>query len=103
MASGERTLGARGPARPATSPPPPPSNRTTPPVRRTGIPRYVGGMPFARLATATTPTSHIGLGLAAVGRPGYINLGRDEDLGEDRSVETLRARTHELLDAAYFQ
>ncbi|WP_405932861.1 aldo/keto reductase [Streptomyces sp. NBC_00827] len=60
-------------------------------------------MPFARLATATTPTCHIGLGLAAVGRPGYINLGRDHDLGENRSVETLRARTHELLDAAYFQ
>ncbi|CAM5331876.1 aldo/keto reductase [Streptomyces coeruleorubidus] len=60
-------------------------------------------MPFARLATATTPTCHIGLGLAAVGRPGYINLGRDEDLGEDRSVETLRNRTHELLDAAYAQ
>ncbi|MFE2963283.1 aldo/keto reductase [Streptomyces sp. NPDC059340] len=60
-------------------------------------------MPFARLATATTPTCHIGLGLAAVGRPGYINLGRDHDLGENRSVETLRARTHELLDAAYAQ
>ncbi|MER7485389.1 aldo/keto reductase [Streptomyces sp. NPDC126497] len=60
-------------------------------------------MPFARLATATTPTCHIGLGLAAVGRPGYINLGRDDDLGEDRGVETLRARTHELLDAAYAQ
>ncbi|MGW1212119.1 aldo/keto reductase [Streptomyces sp. NPDC002499] len=60
-------------------------------------------MPFARLATATTPTCHIGLGLAAVGRPGYINLGREEDLGENRSVETLRTRTHELLDAAYAQ
>ncbi|GAA1415745.1 aldo/keto reductase [Streptomyces thermospinosisporus] len=60
-------------------------------------------MPFARLATATTPTCHIGLGLAAVGRPGYINLGRDRDLGEERSVEALRARTHELLDAAYAQ
>ncbi|MPY61126.1 aldo/keto reductase [Streptomyces spongiae] len=60
-------------------------------------------MPFARLATATTPTCHIGLGLAAVGRPGYINLGRDNDLGEDRSAETLRARSHELLDAAYAQ
>ncbi|MEU5363695.1 aldo/keto reductase [Streptomyces sp. NPDC005925] len=60
-------------------------------------------MPFARLATATTPTCHIGLGLAAVGRPGYINLGRDEDLGEDRGVEALSIRTHELLDAAYAQ
>ncbi|MFE7033362.1 aldo/keto reductase [Streptomyces sp. NPDC057621] len=60
-------------------------------------------MPFARLATATTPTCHIGLGLAAIGRPGYITLGRDEDLGADRSVEALRTRTHELLDAAYAQ
>ncbi|MGW2180806.1 aldo/keto reductase [Streptomyces sp. NPDC001732] len=60
-------------------------------------------MPFARLATATTPTAHIGLGLAAVGRPGYINLHRDRDLPADRSVEALRARTHELLDAAYAQ
>ncbi|MFE6488458.1 aldo/keto reductase [Streptomyces sp. NPDC057757] len=60
-------------------------------------------MPFARLATATTPTRRIGLGLAAVGRPGYINLGRDHDLGEDRGVETLRARAHELLDAAHAQ
>ncbi|MFG2028113.1 aldo/keto reductase [Streptomyces sp. NPDC048825] len=60
-------------------------------------------MPFARLATATTPTCHIGLGLAAVGRPGYINLGRDRDLPEARSVDALRDRTHELLDAAYAQ
>ncbi|EGX58528.1 oxidoreductase [Streptomyces zinciresistens K42] len=60
-------------------------------------------MPFDRLATATTPTCHIGLGLAAVGRPGYINLGREDDLGEDRGVDALRARTHELLDAAYAQ
>ncbi|MER6954563.1 MULTISPECIES: aldo/keto reductase [unclassified Streptomyces] len=60
-------------------------------------------MPFARLAAATTPTCHIGFGLAAVGRPGYINLGRDDDLGADRTVESLRTRTHELLDAAYAQ
>lgn len=60
-------------------------------------------MPFARLAHATTPTCHIGLGLAAVGRPGYINLGRDEDLGDNRSADALRTRTRELLDAAYAQ
>ncbi|MET9503017.1 aldo/keto reductase [Streptomyces sp. NPDC006622] len=60
-------------------------------------------MPFARLAAATTPTCHLGLGLAAVGRPGYINLGRDRDLGADRGVEALRTRTHQLLDAAYAQ
>ncbi|MFF2367222.1 aldo/keto reductase [Streptomyces sp. NPDC058122] len=60
-------------------------------------------MPFARLASATTPTAHLGLGLAAVGRPGYINLGREEDLPADRSVEALRERTRELLEAAYAQ
>lgn len=60
-------------------------------------------MPFARLASATTPTCHIGLGLAAVGRPGYINLGREADLPSVRSAEALRTRTHELLDAAYAQ
>ncbi|MFF6994093.1 aldo/keto reductase [Streptomyces sp. NPDC008313] len=60
-------------------------------------------MPLSRLAAATTPTAHIGLGLAAVGRPGYINLGRDDDLPAERSVEALRERTHELLDAAYAQ
>ncbi|MGW0704683.1 aldo/keto reductase [Streptomyces sp. NPDC002643] len=60
-------------------------------------------MPFTRLASATTPTCHLGLGLAAIARPGYITLDRDHDLGEDRSVETLRTRTHALLDAAYAQ
>jgi aryl-alcohol dehydrogenase-like predicted oxidoreductase len=44
--------------------------------------------------------SRIGLGLAAVGRPAYINVGRDTDLAGDRGVEELRRRSHELLDAA---
>lgn len=43
----------------------------------------------------------IGLGLAAVGRPAYITLGRADDLGEERSVESLRERSHELLDEAH--
>ncbi|MEV1046488.1 aldo/keto reductase [Streptomyces sp. NPDC049916] len=60
-------------------------------------------MPFAALAAATTPTAHIGLGLAAVGRPGYLTLHRDRDLPADRDADTLRTRTHELLDAAYAQ
>ncbi|PZT74078.1 MULTISPECIES: aldo/keto reductase [unclassified Streptomyces] len=60
-------------------------------------------MPFARLSAATTPTAHIGLGLAAVGRPGYLTPHRDRDLPGDRSPGALRDRTHELLDAAYAQ
>ncbi|MEU2717474.1 aldo/keto reductase [Streptomyces sp. NPDC007205] len=60
-------------------------------------------MPFSRLAATTTPTAHLGLGLAAVGRPGYLNLGREDDLPAERTVDVLRERTHELLDAAYAQ
>jgi aryl-alcohol dehydrogenase-like predicted oxidoreductase len=45
--------------------------------------------------------TQIGLGLAALGRPAYINLGHAEDLGPDRSVEALRAQTHAVLDHAY--
>ena len=44
--------------------------------------------------------ARLGLGLAAVGRPAYITLGRDTDLGADRSPTVLEARTHALLDAA---
>ena len=43
----------------------------------------------------------LGLGLAALGRPGYLNLGHAEDLGQDRSVATLRRRAHDVLDAAW--
>ena len=43
----------------------------------------------------------IGLGLAALGRPGYLNLGHGDDLGGDRSVDALEERTHEVLDAAH--
>lgn len=42
----------------------------------------------------------IGLGLAALGRPGYITAGHDVDL-PDRSVEGMRARAHDMLDAAW--
>jgi aryl-alcohol dehydrogenase-like predicted oxidoreductase len=43
----------------------------------------------------------IGLGLAALGRPAYINLGHADDLGADRSPDALRERTHAVLDHAY--
>ena len=45
--------------------------------------------------------ARLGLGLAALGRPGYLNLGHGAQLGGDRSVAALRARTHEVLDVAY--
>jgi aryl-alcohol dehydrogenase-like predicted oxidoreductase len=45
--------------------------------------------------------SRIGLGLAALGRPAYINLGRERDFGPDRAVADLERRCHDMLDAAY--
>jgi aryl-alcohol dehydrogenase-like predicted oxidoreductase len=45
--------------------------------------------------------SRLGLGLAALGRPAYINLGRQHDLGSDRSIEGLKRRCHDMLDAAF--
>lgn len=45
--------------------------------------------------------TRLGLGLAALGRPGYINLGRDRDLGAERSIEDLRERAFAVLDAAW--
>src|SRR5207245_5133720 len=53
--------------------------------------------PLGSTGLSVTP---LGYGLAAVGRPGYINLGRDEDLGTERSVDALERRAHELLDAS---
>jgi aryl-alcohol dehydrogenase-like predicted oxidoreductase len=41
----------------------------------------------------------VGLGLAALGRPAYINLGRE--LPAERSVDAMRAATWRVLDAAY--
>lgn len=60
----------------------------------------VGTMEARTLGVTGLRVSRIGLGLAAVGRPAYITLGRDKDLTADRSVEALRRRSHELLDAA---
>jgi aryl-alcohol dehydrogenase-like predicted oxidoreductase len=45
----------------------------------------------------------VGLGLAAVGRPGYINLGRHTDLPAVRSADALKERAFALMDAAYAQ
>ncbi|MFP4252050.1 MAG: aldo/keto reductase [Guyparkeria sp.] len=55
-------------------------------------------MPEKRL---TLPQPRIGLGLAALGRPGYINLGHGEDMPDDRGVEAMRAHCHAMLDAAW--
>jgi aryl-alcohol dehydrogenase-like predicted oxidoreductase len=53
--------------------------------------------PFA----AQGPVTSLGLGLAALGRPGYINLGHDQDTRDGRSVEAMRERACAVLDRAW--
>src|SRR5262245_43947261 len=43
----------------------------------------------------------LAVGLAALGRPAYINLGREGDLPGDRSVGAMRAACWAVLDGAY--
>lgn len=43
----------------------------------------------------------IGLGLAALGRPGYINLGHAADLGQNYDMAAMEAHAHAVLDAAW--
>ena len=53
------------------------------------------------LGSTSLQVTPIGLGLAALGRPGYINLGHGEDLDGRREVGELRAHTHDVLDVAW--
>ncbi len=45
--------------------------------------------------------TRIGLGLAALGRPAYINLGHALDVEGESDVAGLERRAHAVLDAAY--
>ena len=43
----------------------------------------------------------LGLGLAALGRPGYITLGHHQNIGDDKSKDNMRNQCHKVLDFAY--
>jgi aryl-alcohol dehydrogenase-like predicted oxidoreductase len=45
--------------------------------------------------------SPVGLGLAALGRPGYINLGHGEDLRSRTDVAAMERNAHSVLDEAF--
>ena len=57
-------------------------------------------MPRHKLGSSGLQVTPIGLGLAALGRPGYINLGHAKDL-DDTSVAAMEAHAHEMLDEAW--
>ena len=44
--------------------------------------------------------SRLGLGLAALGRPAYINVGHAEDFPEGRDPEEMQRHAHDVLDVA---
>jgi aryl-alcohol dehydrogenase-like predicted oxidoreductase len=54
-----------------------------------------------RLGRTGLAVSRLGLGLAALGRPGYINLGHGADLAGRTEVADLEQHAHALLDAAF--
>jgi aryl-alcohol dehydrogenase-like predicted oxidoreductase len=53
------------------------------------------------LGTTGLRTSRLGLGLAALGRPGYINLDHAADLDHTYDTAAMEAHAHGVLDAAY--
>jgi aryl-alcohol dehydrogenase-like predicted oxidoreductase len=54
--------------------------------------------PFGNTGLTVTP---LGLGLAALGRPGYINLGHAGDLEHNYDVTAMQQHAHDVLDAAW--
>jgi aryl-alcohol dehydrogenase-like predicted oxidoreductase len=46
-------------------------------------------------------TPQLGLGLAALGRPGYVTLNHARDLGGTYDPSAMEAHAHEVLDAAF--
>ena len=53
------------------------------------------------LGTTGREVTRIGLGMAALGRPGYINLGHRSDLTGRTEVRALEEHAHGVLSAAY--
>ncbi len=58
-------------------------------------------MKLTAFGSTNVNVSPLGLGMAALGRPGYINIGHAQDLGKDYRVSSMKARAHRVLDAAY--
>jgi aryl-alcohol dehydrogenase-like predicted oxidoreductase len=57
--------------------------------------------PARALTGETGSMAVLGLGLAALGRPGYLTVDHGAAIGPDRSVEALRQRCLQVCDAAW--
>jgi aryl-alcohol dehydrogenase-like predicted oxidoreductase len=58
-------------------------------------------MESSYLGKTSLSVSRFGHGLAALGRPGYINLGHADDLRHEYDAEAMKAHCHAVLDAAW--
>lgn len=58
-------------------------------------------MQTGSLGRSGLPVTRIGIGMAALGRPGYINLGHADDLKHDYDEVSMEQHAHDVLDAAY--
>lgn len=53
------------------------------------------------MRSASSEPAPLGLGLAALGRPAYINLGHGSDVQSARAVSALESHAHSVLDEAW--
>ncbi|HBY97791.1 MAG: aldo/keto reductase [Ardenticatenaceae bacterium] len=58
-------------------------------------------LPSRTLGSTGLAVTRMGLGLAALGRPGYINLGHAADLEGEYAVEAMATHTADVLDTAW--
>jgi aryl-alcohol dehydrogenase-like predicted oxidoreductase len=58
-------------------------------------------MESRRLGRSGREVTRLGIGLAALGRPAYIDVGHAEDFPEGRSPEAMERRVQQVLDAAW--
>ncbi len=58
-------------------------------------------METTTLGSTDLEVTRLGLGLAALGRPGYINLGHAEDLNRDYDRAAMERHAHDVLDRAW--
>lgn len=61
----------------------------------------MASIPIRELGDSGLTTTRLGLGLAALGRPGYITLQHAQDLGGDYDPEAMAAHASQVLDAAW--
>ena len=58
-------------------------------------------MPRRSLGSTGLRVTALGLGMAALGRPGYITLNHAADLQGDYAVDAMQARSHTMLEHAW--